>query len=531
MDTARELAALHDLESTLKIITRRARLLLGVDMSYIGLPDDEGAFCVCASDGHTAGLNVGLRLPASTEIGSVVTTGPSPFCTPDYLDDQRFEHSESIDEAVGAEGLHAVMAVPLSDCTQSLGALYVADRRVRHFTADEIALLSFLGDIAGVAIERARQWDRMIAQVRGLRQGVSRCEADLRSTEELSAIHDQLIELVLRGGDLRALAEEVSQRLNSGLLIFAANGTVLATAGNLPEKEEGALLVAAVDAHTIGEPAPVQLDDGMWTMPVATGNEYLGTLFLDPGRPLTDRDQQLLRRAAQTAAVMLLLQNSRTATADGHVRDELLDDLLVSPQRPRPQLERRARRFGIDLKEPHVVVVARPEGGAQAKTCTWASSYAHRMNGLKSMQGDSAVLLLPAKDAGEAARMVCDELSPLLGHPVTVAAAGPVSDPGAVFQGYQEAARCLDAMTVLGAVGSAASARELGFLGVLLSDSLDAEGFIDSVIGPVFDYDRQRFTELTRTMDAYFDTGGSPRYAAEKLHVHPNTVVRRLERI
>ncbi|MGP3928331.1 PucR family transcriptional regulator, partial [Streptomyces sp. 8N616] len=41
----------------------------------------------------------------------------------------------------------------------------------------------------------------------------------------------------------------------------------------------------------------------------------------------------------------------------------------------------------------------------------------------------------------------------------------------------------------------------------------------------------QRFTELTRTMDAYFDTGGSPRYAAEKLHVHPNTVVRRLERI
>jgi sugar diacid utilization regulator len=247
------------------------------------------------------------------------------------------------------------------------------------------------------------------------------------------------------------------------------------------------------------------------------------------GRP-TGRTGQVLRLVAQTTAI-LLLHSSRTTLFEGQVRDEFLDDLLTNLRRPPRQLGNRARRLGIDLDKPHVVVVARPEGKAQGKAVIWASSYAHRMNGLKSMRDGRAVFLLPGKDAGAAARAVSDELSPLLGQPVTVGAAGPITGPAAVFQGYQEALRCLEAITALGVTGRAASTRELGFFGVLLSDNQDVDTFIDSVIGPVIDYDRQRFTDLTRTMDAYFETGGSPTYAAEKLHVHPNTVARRLERI
>jgi DNA-binding PucR family transcriptional regulator len=91
--------------------------------------------------------------------------------------------------------------------------------------------------------------------------------------------------------------------------------------------------------------------------------------------------------------------------------------------------------------------------------------------------------------------------------------------------------RCLDALTSLNGSGSTSSVQELGFLGVLLSDNHDVEGFVDSVIGPVLSYDAQRFTDLTRTLEAYFASGSSPTYAAESLHVHPNTVSRRLERI
>ncbi|WP_436769444.1 GAF domain-containing protein, partial [Streptomyces sp. URMC 123] len=530
VETARDLAMPYDLDTLLKVITRRARTLLGLDMSYIGLPDEEqGFFYVRTSDGHTSTLNVGLRLPDGTGLGSDVLTRPAPFWTPDYLADERIHHNSVVDNVIRAEGLRAILAVPLSHGSRPYGVLYAADRSVRHFSADEISLMSSLGDLAGVAIEKARLLDDATATVTELQQNAGEAQAGLRGLRELGEIHAQLIDLVLAGCDLTTLAREAARRLGGALRVRSANGTVLTTVGSVPEDEGRAAIMAGMDAHAAREPVP--LDNGLWAAPVLADHESLGTLTLAPGRPFTERDERLLGLVAQATAVLLMLHSSRTAAAEGHVRDELLDDLLADRPRPPRQLERRATRLGLDLSTPHVVVVARPEGEAPGKASIWASSYAHRLGGLKTVQGGSAVMLLPGGDAGEVARAVADELTPLLGHPVTVAAAGPVTDTSGVAGSHQEALRCLDAMTALGATGRAASARELGFLGVLLSDNHDVEGFIDSAIGPVLDYDRQRFTELTRTLEVYFDTGGSPTYAAKELHVHPNTVARRLERI
>jgi DNA-binding PucR family transcriptional regulator len=47
----------------------------------------------------------------------------------------------------------------------------------------------------------------------------------------------------------------------------------------------------------------------------------------------------------------------------------------------------------------------------------------------------------------------------------------------------------------------------------------------------VLDYDARRGTDLRRTLQAWFDAGGSPARAAETLRVHVNTVAQRLDRI
>lgn len=555
IDTARDLATPHDLDTLLKVILRRARRLLAVDMSYIGMyAEGERYVSIRAADGHTTALNVGLRLPGGSGLGSAVMDNPSPFWTPDYLADERIQHSGEIDYVVKAEGLQAVLAVPLSRGAHPFGTLYVAERKVRHFTTDEIALLSSLSDLAGVAIEKAELLDRTTALVAELEQHSTRVEAGLRSAQELSDAQHRLIQLVLGDCNLDTLARASATELGAAVQVCAANGTVLTSAGLVREAakdeedaggagvagdaEDGGeaapaetlLVPAAMDAHAARE--PVALADGLWAVPISAGTgSNLGTLLLRPDRPDAVQDERLLRLVAQVMAVQLLVESSRTAIAEGQVRDDFLADLLASPQRPPHQLEQHARRLGINLSKPHVVVVARPEGDARGKMAIWASSYAHRLSGLKSMHNGCAVLLLPGTDPGGAGRAVSAELSPLLGHPVTVSSAGPVAGPASVHHGFQEALRCLDAMTSLGVIGRSASVRELGFLGVLLSDNHDVEGFVDSAIGPVIDYDQQRFTDLTRTLETYFEAGGSPTNAAKKLHVHPNTVARRLERI
>ncbi|CAM5524088.1 helix-turn-helix domain-containing protein [Streptomyces tanashiensis] len=546
-DTARDLTLSYDLDSLLRVITRRARRLLGADLAYVTLRGPHGACYVHTTEGSRAAtgpgprLTPGLRIAEGYGLGGAVQLHGEPVWTADYLADERFAPSGSLDAGVHApafdesaesalrsEGLHAIVAAPLRSGDTVIGALHGADRRVRHHTPEEIALLAGLADLAALAVEKAGLLDRTRAEVSELERDSSRVRTSLTRMRHVSEAHGRIMNLVLAGGDLPNVAKAAADALDATVLIRDPGGRPLAAAGDIPGLDEDAVAKASLDAHA--RRRPVLADDDTWVAPVIAGSEDLGGLVIRAAGGLTGEDERLLELAAQSVAFLLLMRRS-TAVAEGPVRDELLDDLIADPPHAPQQIAQRARRLGVDLRKPHVLVLARPEGGEQGRAVVWASSYAYRLSGLKTVQGGCIVLLLPGIDASEAAKAVAAELSPLLGHPVSVAAAGPAQSPDGIGRIHQEAGRCLDAMSALGGTGSAASVQDLGFLGLLLSDDNDVDGFVEAAIGPVLDYDAERFTDLTHTLEAYFASGGSPTNAAEALHVHPNTVSRRLERI
>lgn len=531
VDTAREITVADDVDSLLKLVTRRARLLLGVDMSYISFPDgstDERSIYIRTADGHTSVLSVGLRLPGSGGLGNKALSSSAPFWTPDYLVDPRIEHNKAIDEVVEAEGLRAMMAVPLAYGNKPFGALYAASRTVRHFTADEVSFMSSLGDLAGVAVERTLLHERSADTIEQLRLRSTAAEAVTASVREMSRTYSRMLEQVVGGADLHAVMAEAHRMLGGALRLCAANADVLVAHGEMPDVDQETLTSAMVQAQSARE--PIRLASELWTMPLFSGNRHLGSLLALPEHEPDEFGRELLRVTALAATVYLLLDN-RSEDAEDQIRDDLLDDLLAQPQRPPQQIVKRALRMGMDLTRPHVVVVVRPEGDSLGKVSVWASSYSHRCGGLKTLHRSYVVLLVPASDSGVTARSVFESVTTSLRTPVTVSASDPVTDVVSVFHGHREAVRCMEAMTALGLNNHASSARELGFLGLLLSDHHDVDGFINIVVGPVLNYDQLRSTELTRTLEAYFEEGSSPTYAAKKLHVHPNTVARRLERI
>ena len=73
----------------------------------------------------------------------------------------------------------------------------------------------------------------------------------------------------------------------------------------------------------------------------------------------------------------------------------------------------------------------------------------------------------------------------------------------------------------------------LGVTRLLLGENGPEElaEYVDTTLGPVLAYDAQRGTSLLETLEAWFETGGRVRDTAERLHVHPNTVVQRLDRV
>jgi sugar diacid utilization regulator len=225
-------------------------------------------------------------------------------------------------------------------------------------------------------------------------------------------------------------------------------------------------------------------------------------------------------------ALLFLLQRS-VAQAEETVRGELLADLLTAPTRNPAGLLARARRLGIDLGAPHTVLIARSDGVSRRRLALAARRYAV----LVGVPAEQVVLLVSGGDPGALAGKLAAELSSTMDTPVTVGASGPAAGPPALAAAYREAARSVTALLALGRAGQGAALADLGFVGQLLGDRTDLDGYVRGTLGPVLDYDERRGTDLVHTLHTYFDCGANLTRAKDLLHVHVNTVVQRLERI
>jgi hypothetical protein len=512
VEAARELAGRTEPDALCVAVAHRARLLLDAGVAFVALRDEAtGRLRVRAAEGQVARLAPGVELPDLAASG--------PFRTAEYLADERIERCSGADAVLASEGVSAMLAVPLGHGGRTPGALCVAERSARRFPADEVALLSSLAGVAGAVLAGTEHLERSRSRLAALQRRLERVEADLRTADLLARTQEAVSGLVLAGQGLRAAVEAAARLLGGPVRVRAADGAVLAEAG------DGAL---AGDAVSAGDEEPV-FRDGVWTAPLRIRRERLGTLVLRPAVVLGEHAGRPLRALARTVAFALLLELD--TAAEGRLREEVAQALLGGPVPLPPRLAAYARRLGLDLDRPHVVVVARPGAADLAAAASWLSSYARLEQGLESVRDDHVVLVLPGRDARAAAEEVSHGLTKLLGAAVTAGADGPVTGAEGMHGAYDGALRALDTIGALGAAGAAASRQELGFLVTLLSGGRDTDGFVDAALGPVLGHDRLRPGALVRTLDAYFACGGSRARAARRLHVHPNTVARRLERI
>ncbi|MFE1381587.1 helix-turn-helix domain-containing protein [Streptomyces sp. NPDC058740] len=528
-ETAHDLAGLRDLDDVLRAIVQRARSLLGTEVAYLSLNDPaQGDTYMRVTEGSVSARFQQVRLGMGEGLGGLVAQTARPYVTEDYFRDERFQHTESIDSAVGDEGLVAILGVPLTLGSQVIGVLFAADRRARVFEREQVALLGSFAAHAAVAIDTAH----LLAETRSALTELERANGIIREhsgvIERASEVHDRLTELVLRGGGVHDVAAAVSEVLG---------GTV-----EFSEQPPGPGRIAEGHATRDG-------DD--WIAAVAAGGETFGALVLRARPDLDPVDLRTLERAALVTSLLLLARRS-AGEAEQRVRGELLDDLLDAPDRDPRLLRERAARLRADTDAPHVVLAARidragagaeveaagREGADRQRLRSAASHLAATRHGLASARDGGTVLLLPlgpGESAAELARTAAKQLGTALHEPVTVGASAPLTEPLAhperVAPAYDEARRCLDALRLLHRQGQGAAAEDLGFLGLLLADTRDIEGFVDRTIGQVVAYDRRRGTDLVRTMDAYFACGMSPARTKDELHVHVNTVAQRIERI
>ncbi|WP_181009667.1 GAF domain-containing protein, partial [Streptomyces sp. B188M101] len=219
VDTGRDIFRHKGLDERLDVVTRHARRLLGLDMAYVSLRIADGGSYVHNSDGDTTALNVGLEMDRGRGLGELAQDRSAPYWTADYLADDSFPHTEEIDRVVRSEGLHAVLAVPMSSGGRMVGALYGASRAVRHFTPDEVSLLRLLADLSAPAIEATRRMDGVRSELARALAENTRLDEELAAARRLADAQTTLSGMCLEGRSLHDIVRYAASALGGDLAV------------------------------------------------------------------------------------------------------------------------------------------------------------------------------------------------------------------------------------------------------------------------------------------------------------------------
>ncbi|NIK57343.1 helix-turn-helix domain-containing protein [Kribbella shirazensis] len=509
VDVARELASARDPGGVLHTIVHRARTLVGTDVAYLTLYDEtRGDTYMRATDGSVSAAFQQLRLPLGAGLGGLVAETYKPYWTADYPSDRRFRHTTPIDDAVGEEGLVAICGTPLVVDGAFVGVLFASNRTRRPFSRDEVSLLGSLATLAAVTIVQVRAAAETAA-------ALDQLSAAHAGVEHAAAAHDRFAEIVLSGGDVDAIAAALAELLDVWVVLVDASGNELATAGRVPgtavpwqESESGRLT-------RIGD---------CWVVAATAKGERLGALVIGGADDLSGADQRIVERAAVVTALVLLFRR-QAAEQSQRAQADLLADVLSGSADPRTLTDRLRLLAPSHRHDRLVVAVCR--GDHSAVRARLSAPLEDKLV-LAGPYGGDLVLLFARTSAVSAARDL-SELAKRTG--VTIALTGPAAWGEPLIEAHRQATRLVTTMVRLGRTSESATPDDLGVAGLVGASEVDVRTHVHHVLGQVLDYDRQRGTDLIGTLNAYFAAGQSPTRAATSLHIHPNTVQQRLDRI
>lgn len=515
-ETASDLTAIRDVDAILAAIVRRARQLLTADMTYLSLNDEsEGASYMKVTDGALTAEFRSLRLPLGTGLLGLVAQTGEPYFTEDYQSDQRFLHRGYIDDAVAGEKIRAILGVPLTVDGRVIGALLAVHREVRPFPPHEVTLLTSFAAHASVALENARLFAELDAAARTMSEHTE-------AVERAALAHDRLTDVLVAGGGIEEVAGVLAEVLGGTVAVHSPSGEPLAgvpATGDWP----AAVTEAATSARAVRH-------EGRYVAAAQAGAEHVATLVLDTdGAELGQPERRTLERGAVVVALVVLLARTVAETED-RLGGELLGDLLDARPEALPALRERARRKQVSLDPPLAIAVATIEGLERLAAGRALSRVAADQGGLAGDHRGRLVLLVSRADPLGLGRQLADAVSGAGGR----ATVGVTSaDPEQLQEAYAEARRCLDTLRTLGREGEVCDPAGLGLARLLLGENGPEElrAFLVGTLGPVLDYDTQRSTRLVETLETWFACGGRLKETGAALHVHPNTVAQRLDRV
>ena len=486
---------------------------------------------------------------------------------------------------------------PLRNTPQSLDRL-VADLNDRGLAALAIKLGRYLDDLPPEMIEQADRlgfplillpndvgFDDILNQV--LTDILNRQAAILARTEE---VHRALVQIVLGGGGLQEVADEVAGLLETAVLAVDGEGRPLAAAG--PDEEIAACLddSGRVTTPLDGGPARASSGDRDRSLAVRSsgasisaaarpGGPFYGLTGthavvpvvaggFDHGRiiafssngTLRESDIGLLERVATVAALVITKQQA-VAAVESKYRADFLRDVLTGRAGDSDRVVAHCAGFGWDFDRPIAVLVAEmdPETRREARAddgrargddrqvqdrlaAAWATAVRrHDRGAAVAAFSHEVVAVVGVPPDGELSGLVKDAIAAFTDHvnirgTFSTGLSRTVATPAELPDAYDQAIKAVKVGRQLHGLGAVAHFDQLGVYRLLslVPDTQELRAFVRETLGDLAGDADPEAVDLRRTLQVLLETNLNVAETARRLHFHYNTLryrIGKLERL
>jgi hypothetical protein len=532
--------ALHDL---LKTIVRRARSLVGANVAWVTiLDDDSGLFRTVWAEGHLTPETAEMTSRVETGAVSLIMTSKSYFETQDYLADTRFRHSPELDRIFARETIKSLAGFPILSEEKVQGFLFVADRYSRRLSGRELSVLGSFALHAGVALRNADAFRQLSGALDEAERNRTALIEHIRRVEASAEAHDEMAALLASGAELGLFLNRMASRVNGAVFLMDDQFTIreefvapsylggLAAKIRAGQLDPALLITANTRSRQSGKSSALDARDGEQVRVVAlhAGAGRGDSLVICHPEGLDAIEIRNLERSAVALAIAKLWNERRKAEKSIASSTLLRHLVLVSP----PDLATISAirdRLGLHPDTPVMLALAAATGDDRLAQTAHIRDCAAEADLLVDLLEDSYLafgpvpairlflhnLTRPGAARWRAGGILSDQFTDLAEAPAEFAR---ISRAIRVLQ----AIRPLDRFVGQTEVNLFAKLFEVGDAGRL-------GHYLADLLAPLERLSPRQHPALKATLLAHFDNQHSHARTAETLGLHVNTVRQRLD--
>lgn len=393
----------------------------------------------------------------------------------------------------------------------------------------------------------------------------------LQRSEE---IHNRFMEVVLEGGGLESICHTLAHIVENPVTLHDANtGELLVLEEFTRSKSLLAPLIEARKSEThknLQNKISIRLDEHIgghdinrYISPISSGEEIMGYISIwEINRSLKDIDVKALENASIIAALEMV--KARTLREiERSFKGDFLDDLLSGNIRAKETVIGRATFSGLDFSQSYICMVLDVDEfekyyldksfsneryiqdlKMKLYRLTQSVIYKYHPRSIIANKSDQIVFLLPYNKirSKRKRKEICLELANSLKDKikdelkeisVSVGIGNYYPDILDIHKSYKEAKEAITIGRIIRGKGSVSLYEELGVWHLLyhFHTTKEFKVLYDNLIGELLKYDKQHNSELIKTLQVYFNNQKNLSKTAQKLKIHRNTLMYRLNKI